>query len=146
MRLGWILVAALFCCAQNTQLKAVRNIFVGDFGDKPGATQVKRALMESVRKTHPLHLVSSADQADAILSGEGEVWVKGYAASNMRVRYVTHDARSIYTGYLSVELKGKSGETLWSYLSAPHHAGSTDIEKVMASEAIHKLETAIGSK
>lgn len=146
MRLGCILAAALICCAQDTQLKAVRNIFVDGFGDKPGAAQLKQALTDSVRKTHPFHLVTSADQADAVLSGEGEVWVKGYAASNMRVRYVTHDARPIYTGYLSVELKSKSGETLWSYLSAPHHAGSTDIEKVMASEVMHKLETAVGSK
>ena len=144
MRIGWFIAAALLCCAQDTQLQNARKIFVAGLADKPGARQLQQALMESVRKAGPLQLVSSQDQADAVLSGDGELWVKGYAANNMRVRYVTHDARAIYTGYLSVELKDKSGKTLWSYLAAPRHAGSGDISKTLAEEVIHKLETAVG--
>lgn len=134
----------LLCCAQDNQLQSVRKIFVAGIGDKPGARQLQQALMDSVRKAHPLQLATSRDQADAVLTFEGALWVKGYSSSNPRVRYVTHDARPIYDGYLSVELKDKSGQTLWSYLSATHHAGSTDIGKALSEEAVRKLEAAVG--
>jgi hypothetical protein len=148
MRLGWVLTPVLLFSgwAQNTQLQSVRKIYVDGFGNKPGASKLQEALAQSLRKIHQVELVSSADQADAVISGEGELWIKGYSANNMRVRYVTQDARPIYTGYLSVELKNKRQETLWSYLSAPRHAESGDSGQAIASEIVRKLEAAIGSK
>jgi hypothetical protein len=69
--------------------------------------------------------------------------VKGHYSLNPRHRGVTADTQPFYGGYLSVELKGKGDETLWSYLVTPHPHVTGDIYKDLAGHVVKKLLDAI---
>jgi hypothetical protein len=69
--------------------------------------------------------------------------VKGHYSLNPRHREVTADTQPFYGGYLSVELKGKGDETLWSYLVTPHPHVTGDIYKDLAGHVVKKLLDAI---
>jgi phosphate transport system substrate-binding protein len=48
----------------------------------------------------------------------------------------------IYTGYLSVELRSKQGETIWSYLVTPPEA-SQDVSEDLSQQIVKKLAEAL---
>jgi len=127
-------------------LGAVHRIYVEPFAAKPGAEVLRGELIAELiaasGKSHRIAVVKSPSEADALLSGTGESWVRGYYSLNPRVRSVT-GAVPIYGGYLSVELKGRQGETLWSYLVTPRRSGPEDISRNLASQMIRRLVEAL---
>ncbi len=126
-----------------THLGSVRRLFVGSFGEKPGATALRDDVAALLGKSHTVTVVKKPEEADAVLDGTGEVWVKGHYSLNPRQREVNADSQPIYGGYLSVELKGKGDETLWSYLVTPHPHVTGDIHKDLAGHVVKKLLEAI---
>ena len=128
-------------------LSAVKRIYVEPFADKPGDAALRAGLIVELiaasRKSHRFAVVKSAPEADAVLAGTGESWIRGYYSLNPRMRSVTGDAHPIYGGYLSVELKGRQGETLWSYLVTPRRFGPDDIGRNLAAQMVRKLEEAL---
>src|SRR3977135_3098106 len=98
---------------------SVRRLFVASFGERPGASTLRDNVASLLAKSHAVSVVKKPEEADAVLTGNGEVWVKGHYSLNRSQREVTADSQPIYGGYLSVELKGKGDETLWSYLVTP---------------------------
>jgi phosphate ABC transporter phosphate-binding protein len=117
----------------------VQNIFVDSFGDKPGASGLRDQVRAELRKSPKFHVVENAASADLVLSGAGETWVRSHYSLNPRNRFVNSDATAVYTGFLSVELKDKKGDTVWSYLATPHSAGSTGVGQVLARLVVKKL-------
>jgi phosphate transport system substrate-binding protein len=117
-----------------------RNIFVGSFGDRPGAARLRDAVVGDLAKSGKFHVVEDPASADATLEGKGEVWVSGYYSMNPRERTVS-DSHALYTGYLSVELKNKKGETIWSYLATPH-SSSGEVNRDLAQLVVRKLSGA----
>ena len=65
--------------------------------------------------------------------------MKSHYSLNPRNRSVNSDTQAVYTGYLSVELKDKKGETLLSYLATPHSSGSRDVSRTLAKLVVGKL-------
>jgi hypothetical protein len=124
-------------------LGSVRRLFVDSFGEKPGASNLRDSLAALLAKSHAVTVVKKPEEADAVLMGTGEVWVKGHYSLNPRQREVTADTQPVYGGYLSVELKGKGDETLWSYLVTPHPHVTGDIHKDLAGHVVKKLLEAI---
>lgn len=125
-------------------LAAVKRIYVAPFPDKPGATELRAGLIEELRKLHRITLAASPQDADAVISGKGETWIRGYYSLNPRARSISsEDAHPIYGGYLSVELKGQGSETLWSYLVTPRRFGPEDIGRNLGSQMVHKLVEAL---
>ncbi len=118
----------------------VKNIFVGSFGDKPGAAKLRDAVVGDLTRSGKFHVVEDPAGADATLDGKGEVWVSGYYSMNPRERSVS-DSHAVYTGYLSVELKNKKGETIWSYLATPH-SSSGEVKRDLARLVVRKLSGA----
>ncbi len=118
----------------------VRNVFVGSFGDKPGAAKLRAAVVGDLTRSGKFHVVEDPSGADATLDGKGEVWVSGYYSMNPRERSVS-DSYAVYTGYLSVELKDKKGETIWSYLATPH-SSSGEVNRDLARLVVRKLSGA----
>jgi phosphate ABC transporter phosphate-binding protein len=100
-------------------------------------------LLSALKKEPRLTIVGAAADADWVLTAMGEAWVKGHVGSNPRVRYVTADAQPIYAGYLSVELKDKQGETVWSWLSTPRRFDRHDVQKNLAEQVAPKLVAAL---
>ena len=84
-------------------------------------------------------MVDASATADFILSGSGETYIKGYVGTNPRVRYLNSDAKPVYGGFLSVELKNREHDPVWSYLVTPRRFGSDDINRNLASQIVHKL-------
>ena len=130
-------------CQDAERLGSVRRLFVASFGEKPGASTLRDNVAALLAKSHAVTVVKKPEEADAILAGTGEVWVKGHYNLNPRQREVNADSQPIYGGYLSVELKGKGDETLWSYLVTPHPYVTGDIHKDLAGHVVKKLLEAI---
>ena len=124
-------------------LGSVRRLFVDSFGEKPGASNLRDSLAALLAKSHAVTVVKKPEEADAVLMGTGEVWVKGHYSLNPRQREVTADTQPVYGGYLSVELKGKDDETVWSYLVTPNPHVTGDIHKDLAGRVVKKLLEAI---
>jgi hypothetical protein len=138
----WFLCCALSLAAQTaTNLKDVQRIYLNSFGSKPGASELRDRVAAEIGKSHTLRVVANPAEADAVLGGDGEVWVKGHFSMNPRDRSI-NDAQTVYAGYLSVELQGKKNDTLWSYLATPH-AASHDVNRDLARVVVKKLTGAI---
>jgi hypothetical protein len=126
-----------------SSLEHVDRIFVGSFGNSAEAQQVRQAVIDELRRHGKPGIADSAAQSDAALTGSGEVFVKGYYSLNPRARSIGEDAHPVYGGYLSVELKGRQNEILWSYLVTPHRFGPQPIGRNLAAQIVKKLREAL---
>jgi hypothetical protein len=129
-----LLLAGCHLCAAT-----VTRVFVDSFGDKPGASSLRAEVVTLLGKQSSVTIVNSAPQADLILSGSGQTYIKGYVGTNPRVRYVNSDARPVYGGYLSVELKNHAHDTVWSYLVTPSRFGAEDINRNLARQVVQRI-------
>jgi hypothetical protein len=133
-------------CSVAWAVASIR-IFVEPFPDKPGGAALREAVVSLLSKEQGLAVVTDAAQADFIVSGSGETYVRGYVGTNPRVHYLNRDAKPIYGGFLSVELKPRGQDTVWSYLATPRRLGPQDIDSNLARQVAHKLaEIAKGAK
>lgn len=120
----------------------VQRVFVGEIRISEGSG-IRQALMEGLRKHGKPSLAGGSDSADATLTGYGQLLVKGYYSLNPRERSVGADAHRIYGGYLSVELRDRKGEVVWSYLVTPRRSGSDSISRDLAGQVLKKLREAV---
>ena len=142
---GW--AAALACCyalsAQQTfHLDGIKRIYVEPFTVKKGSDKLRDDVVAQLRKLNAITIVSRPSDADATLGGDGEIWVKGYRSLNPRSGRLPSDGTPVYSGFLSVELKGSNGDTLWSYLVTPS-APSEDISKELSKRLQRYLAEAL---
>jgi phosphate transport system substrate-binding protein len=103
---------------------------VEPFATKSGAEKLRAGVIAELQKDRGLTLADSANDADLILGGGGEIWVKGYQSLNPRSGRSPSGGTPVYGGYLSVELRDKNGATLWSYLATP--SGNGDVVRDLA--------------
>jgi hypothetical protein len=96
-------------------------------------------LIRQLGKETGIIFASDPASADFVISGMGETYIRGYLSSNPRVRYLNSDARPVYGGYLSIELKNQEGETVWSYLVTPRRFGPEDINQNLAGQMARRL-------
>ena len=122
--------------------RKVQHIFVGPIRGIYDADGIRQALREDLRKHGKPGLASGPDSADATLTGTGELWIKGYYSLNPRERAVGEDARRVYGGYFSVELRDPKGEVLWSYLVTPRR-GYESVSRDLAGQVLKKLREAL---
>ena len=118
------------------------RIFIEPFADKPGAAQLRGELVTLLGKERGVAVVNDAPSADFIVSGAGETYIRGYLGTNPRVRYLNSDAKPVYGGFLSVELKNRQHDPVWSYLATPRRFGSDDINRNLAGQIVHRLAVA----
>lgn len=146
-------VGIVGCCAAwivighagqlGLSLQQIKSVYVDSFGAKPGAKELRASLIAALEKSHKVKVAATPGQADAVLGGSGETWIRGYYSLNPRVRYVTSDAHAVYDGFLSVELKSPHEETLWSYLVTPRHFGQERIDRNLADQMAKKILAAL---
>ncbi len=118
-----------------------RRLYVEPFTTKSGGEKLREDVVAEVRKLNSVSLVPAESAADVVLGGGGEIWIKGYRSLNPRSGRLPSDGTPVYDGYLSVELRDKKGETLWSYLVTPS-AGTEDVPKDLAKRIAKHLEAA----
>src|ERR1700730_9550605 len=120
-------------------LRQVRHVFVGSLGEKPGAAGLRKRIVEELKRSREITLALSASDADAILTGDGDTYIRGYISLNPRSGTRARDGDPVYDGFLSVELRGKNDEVLWSYLATPRFQ-SSHVEQDLAKQVFRKLE------
>jgi len=147
VRCALIWTVLTWCAAVSAQPGTagarVRRIFVGEIGGPAEARGIRQALMDDLRKHGKPGLADGPESADATLTGTGMLWVKGYYSLNPRERSVGEGAHRIYGGYLSVELRDRKGEVLWSYLVTPQRSGSDSISRNLVGQVLRKLREAV---
>jgi hypothetical protein len=84
-------------------LSQVKRVIVDSLGTEEGATELRDAMIKALRKNHDIQVVATASEADAVLTGNGKIWVTG----SMRVGPHGGISQKTYDGYLQVELMGK---------------------------------------
>ncbi len=104
---------------------------------------MRAAVINLLKKNRSVTVTDNASSAELTVSGSGETYVKGYLGTNPRVRYLNSDARPIYGGFLSLELKNREHDTVWSYLVTPRRFGSEDINRNLAGQIVRKLDEAL---
>jgi hypothetical protein len=139
-----ILLLAIPPLFPQTSLQSVKRIFIDGLGDKPELREVRKDLVNELRRSEVFGVADSADQADATLTGHGNTWLKGYVSLNPRAGTSPGNGQPVYGGYVSVELKDRAGVTLWSYLATPH-ASSKNIAKDLSKDVVkHLLASRVG--
>jgi phosphate ABC transporter phosphate-binding protein len=123
-------------------LSQVKNIYIDASDARPAAAEMRKYLIENLRKDHSVAIVPDPGQADAILKATGEIWVKAYLSVNPRSpgsRY------PVYGGFLSAQLDSKDGDALWSYLVTPSTYTSSGIRQNLADQLARQLLAALHS-
>lgn len=137
-----ILVVTLLGMASFAHAQAsepIRRIYVEPFQGKLGTAELRKIVVEKLRAKGTFQLADSAADADAVVQGSGEMWVEGYVSS----RPHSSTREPVYSGYLSIEVKSRDGETVWSYLVTPsrmHWGGAADD---MASHIVNLMVAAL---
>ncbi len=134
--------ALLSLALQLAGAAEIRKLFVEPFTTNVGAEKLREHTIAELRKVNSVSLVQNESNADVILGGGGEIWVRGYQSLNPRSGRLPSDGNPVYGGYLSVELRDRSGETLWSYLVTPG-AGSDDVSKQLSKKIARQVAEAL---
>jgi phosphate ABC transporter phosphate-binding protein len=119
---------AIVLSSLTLQAESTRRLYVEPFATRTGPENLRENVITELRKQNSISLVAAESAADLILGGGGEIWIKGYRSLNPRSGQSHANATPVYSGYLSVELRGARGETLWSDLITPD-PDSQDIAK-----------------
>jgi phosphate ABC transporter phosphate-binding protein len=133
-----VLIFGTAHASQTAHTNSVRRIYVEPFVTQAGSEKFREDVIAELRKLSSVSLASDESSADAILGGGGEVWVKGYVSHNPRLSSVQPNGAPVYTGYLSVELRDATGQTLWSYLATPPRV-SGDVAKDLSIGIVKNL-------
>jgi phosphate transport system substrate-binding protein len=144
--LKWILLT--FCLlapnvfAQGTP-NVTRRLYVEAFTTREGREKLREDLIAELRRLNSVSLVQDESNADLILGGGGEIWIRGYRSFSPRSELkLPTNGTPIYGGYLSVELKNKQGVTIWSYLATPG-TPSGDVSRDMSKRIAKHLAEAL---
>jgi phosphate ABC transporter phosphate-binding protein len=122
------------------QLSQVKKLYVDSLGTDKYAAAMREQMVQRLRKSHDVQVVSDPRQADALLKGTGRVWVTGHVSLSPRSNSLSQPT---FEGYLSVEVVGKNGETLWSYLVSPSKFPWSSITDDLARQLVSKLLAAL---
>lgn len=118
-------------------LAQVKKLYVPDFAGGQEAAHLRTSFLRHLDKER-FQVVPTPKEADAVLHGTGEVWLKGYVSINARTP--SSDRQAVYTGYLSIEVTAESGQPIWSWLATPGRVAWTNVVDNLASRAAKRLE------
>ena len=142
----WLVLVV--CClspapalAQQSIGAAPKRLYVEPFTTRTGAQELRDNLIAELRKLRSFSLVSDEANADLVLDGGGEIWIKGYRSFSPRSHMkMPSNGTPLYGGYLSVELKNRQGVTVWSYLATPSEASENVTKDISKQIAKHLAE------
>jgi phosphate ABC transporter phosphate-binding protein len=120
----------------------MRTIAVVSMGDGRNADAVRQRIVERLKKSRRLQVVTAPEAADGVLRGTSSIWATGTVVINPRSN---SSRQTNYQGYLSVELIGKTNLSLWSYLVTPSRFHSGSITNDLADQAASRLLDAVQS-
>lgn len=117
------------------KLSAVQKLFVDSLGQSRRSTEMREHLVHRLERNN-LRIVTDPAQADASLRGTGQIWSAGEVSLSPH----SHSAKEfLLEGYLSVEVVGKDGQTLWSYLATPSRFPLGGLDDDLARQVASRL-------
>lgn len=125
---------------QNAEsLSLVKKVFVDSLGTEEDASALRDAILKALRKNSDIQVVATASEADAIITGNGKIWVTG------SMHFGPHGGvpEKTYDGYVQVELLGKSSKSLWSFRATPSRFPWNGIVWDLASHVVKSLMEAL---
>jgi phosphate ABC transporter phosphate-binding protein len=126
------------CAGQRVgALSEARTLCVESFTGGGEAIRLRDSLVRQLSRSSRFRLVQSPADADVVLKGSGQVWVRGYFRINPRTP--GNDRQAVYGGYLSLEIVGTANQTLWSWLVTPSRLAWSNVVDDMAKHAARKL-------
>ena len=126
---------------QGTErLSQVRKVYVDSLGTDRGAADMREQMVRRLRRSHEIEVVSESKDADAVIRGTGRTWITGHVSASPRSHRLVEPA---FGGFLSVEVIGKNGDTLWSYLVTPSNLTWNSISDDLARQMTDKLLASI---
>jgi phosphate ABC transporter phosphate-binding protein len=139
-------MAAVFASWAQAQthagLEGIRTIDVAQMGSGNVADALRLRIIDRLKKSGRVKVVEGAAGADATLHGDSHIWATGTIKLNPHSGGAT---QTVYEGYLSAELVGSSGQTLWSYLVTPSRFRTAGITEDLAGQMVTRLLEAIAS-
>jgi phosphate transport system substrate-binding protein len=133
-----ILLLASPLPAQTAEsLSSVKKVYLDSFGQDDSAIKLRERIIQQLRKSGKLQVVSTPLEADASLKGNADIWVTGYVSTDPRVP--SNARQPVIQGFLSAELIGKDKEPLWSYLVTPSKFRTAPITHDLADHLVAKL-------
>jgi phosphate ABC transporter phosphate-binding protein len=118
-------------------LSQIKKVYVDSMGDGKGAAEMRSRISNRLRASHKFELTSTASEADAIIKGTGRIWAAGYMS--VSIHPTRADRHPIFDGFLSAEVTGKTGSTLWSYLVTPSKFSVKRITTDLADQLVQRL-------
>ncbi|MGO9338528.1 MAG: phosphate ABC transporter substrate-binding protein PstS [Terracidiphilus sp.] len=137
------LVLLLPSAAQTaSSLNQIHTIQVTSMGDSASAQALRQRIVDRLSKSGRLQVVDNQSAADVELRGTTNMWASGTISLSPHSKSAS---QTIYEGYLSVELVGKNGQILWSYLVTPSHFRTASFTDDLANQMASRLLVAIRS-
>jgi len=134
-------LAAISLHAQTARdLSQVKKVFVSSLSGGNGAAELQQSLVKQLRKTGKFEVVTTSSQADAVLKGSGQIWVKGHMAISPRSPSTNRQA--IFGGFLSVEVVGANNAVLWSYLVTPSKFSWGSVSEDLSENLVREMVAA----
>ena len=118
-------------------LSQVTKVYLAPVKGAVGAAEIHEALARQLRKSSVFRLVDSPAAADAVLSGNSQLWVKGTVATNPRVP--SSHPQPVFGGFLSIEMTGANQQPLWSYLATPSRFSFASITDDLSAQSTREL-------
>lgn len=146
--LGIAFVISLVCGFSASRLKSqtaevlpgVKRVALDWPGTGKKSTGVRDRVVQKLRAGATLEIVGQATQVDAVLHGKAIIWVNGYISSSPRS---SAGHRPIYRGFASMEVSGRDGKTLWSYLVTPRTLRWGNIQDDLADQLVREFLNAL---
>jgi len=140
MRFYWLAGFFVLTCAgvslgqDSVQLQGTRTIYVDSLGDDSDAAAIRRGITDRLTKAGRFEVVESADKADAVLSGGGNLTTtRDPTTRGTRKRTHFHAAAT-------VQLKDKDQKLLWSkdeqYDSISHKLSTEGLGRKIAEDLV----------
>ena len=125
-------------------LSQVKRVYVGSLGTKQGASELRDKLVQRLGKSRGIELVASPSEADAVITGTGKIWLKGYMSTNPKPS--PYNRQPVYDGYLLAELRGKDNGALWSYRVTPGKFQWNGVPRDLVNRLTKQLLAALHQK
>lgn len=119
----------------------IKRLYVDSFEGKFGSAELRQRVIARLNADHTWQLVDKPTEADAVVRGSGEIWVKGHFSNSPHAKSSTREP--VYGGYLSLEVKDKRGEILWSYLVTPGRIHWHGVDQDMADHIVRVMDEAL---
>lgn len=124
-------------------LTGVKRVAVDWAEADKGSAAVRDRVLQKLKVSSAVEIVGQASEAQAILHGKATLWVTGHMSLSGRAK---SGEQTVYGGFATMELSGKDGQVLWSYLATPRTRAWRTITDDLADQLAHEFVSALHGK